>query len=96
MPKQKAQSMPKQKIKYEPHPVSPERKKELREQGFRIIDARFKPSDADAENAPSSEPAEEIKSMKKPELQERLDAIGLSVEGKVDQLRDRLKKAMEG
>jgi len=31
------------KIKYEPHPVSPERKKELRAQGFKIVDARFDP-----------------------------------------------------
>ncbi len=31
------------KICYEPHPVTPERKKELREQGFTIIDARFDP-----------------------------------------------------
>lgn len=28
---------------YEPHPVSPERKEELRKQGFKIIDARFAP-----------------------------------------------------
>jgi hypothetical protein len=33
------------KIAYEPHPVSPERKAELRAQGFKIIDARFKPLD---------------------------------------------------
>jgi hypothetical protein len=32
-------------IAYEPHPVSPERKAELRAQGFKIIDARFKPLD---------------------------------------------------
>jgi hypothetical protein len=31
------------RIAYEPHPVSPERKAELRAQGFKIIDARFKP-----------------------------------------------------
>lgn len=30
-------------IIYEPHPVSPERKAELRAQGFKIIDAKFKP-----------------------------------------------------
>ncbi len=34
------------KIAYEPHPVSPERKKELNGKGFKIIDARFKPADA--------------------------------------------------
>lgn len=33
-----------QKIAYEPHPVSPERKAELRKQGFKIIDARFAPA----------------------------------------------------
>ena len=32
-------------IAYEPHPVSAERKAELRAQGFKIIDARFKPLD---------------------------------------------------
>ncbi len=31
------------KIIYEPHPVSPERKTELRAKGFKIIDARFDP-----------------------------------------------------
>lgn len=33
-----------QKVIYEPHPVSPERKKELREQGYKILDAIFKPA----------------------------------------------------
>lgn len=40
------------KIAYEPHPVSPERKAELRAQGFRILDIVFKP--ADGEPAPVS------------------------------------------
>lgn len=31
------------KIIYEPHPVSPERKRELKQQGYRIIDAVFAP-----------------------------------------------------
>lgn len=31
------------KIAYEPHPVSPERKAELRAAGYKIIDVRFKP-----------------------------------------------------
>jgi hypothetical protein len=30
-------------IVYEPHPVSPERKAELRALGYKIIDAAFKP-----------------------------------------------------
>ena len=41
------------KIIYEPHPVAPERKQELREKGYTIIDARFKPV-----NAQSGKPAE--------------------------------------
>lgn len=32
-----------QKVIFEPHPVSPERKKELRALGYRIVDARFAP-----------------------------------------------------
>ena len=39
------------KIAYERHPVTPERKAELLAQGFRIIDARFKPSDAEPAKA---------------------------------------------
>lgn len=31
------------KIIYEPHPVSPERKDELRAQGYKILEARFAP-----------------------------------------------------
>lgn len=31
-------------IKYEPHPISPERKAELLAAGFKIIDARFAPA----------------------------------------------------
>lgn len=38
------------KIKYEPHPVSKDRKQQLRDQGFKIIDARFAPVGED-ENA---------------------------------------------
>ena len=34
---------PEAKIAYEPHPVTPERKKELREQGYKILDERFAP-----------------------------------------------------
>lgn len=33
-------------IAYEPHPVTPERKAELRAQRLKIMDARFAPADA--------------------------------------------------
>ena len=39
------------KIAYERHPVTPERKAELLAQGFQIIDARFKPADAEPAKA---------------------------------------------
>lgn len=38
-----------EKIIYEPHPVTPERKAELRAQGYKIIDAQFAPADHDPE-----------------------------------------------
>ncbi|QDP54141.1 MAG: hypothetical protein GOVbin4685_1 [Prokaryotic dsDNA virus sp.] len=40
------------KIAYEPHPVTPERKAELRAQGFKILDARFAPADKPADDKP--------------------------------------------
>lgn len=39
------------KIAYEPHPVTPERKAELRGKGLRIVDAQFAPDDADQSEA---------------------------------------------
>lgn len=53
-------------IIYEPHPVSPERKAELRKQGFKIVDIKFKPlghdvavgADADALQAQAEAEAE--------------------------------------
>lgn len=44
-------------IHYEPHPVSPERKAELRAQGVKIIDARFAPKAEKADNAETTTPA---------------------------------------
>jgi hypothetical protein len=43
--------MNEQKIHYEPHPVSPERKAELRAQGLTIVDDIYRPKDAPAEPA---------------------------------------------
>jgi len=46
-------------IWYEPHPVSPERKKELRALGYKIMDVQFKPKDAEqaeAEDKPKRKP----------------------------------------
>ncbi len=46
------------KIAYEPHPVSPERKAELLDKGYKIIDVRFKPA-----GEPAAEPAAEPKAV---------------------------------
>lgn len=52
-------------IIYEPHPVTPERKAELRAAGYKIIDARFAPEPVDMPrpveveiNVADAEPAE--------------------------------------
>ncbi|MDV7209910.1 HeH/LEM domain-containing protein [Azotobacter beijerinckii] len=45
--------MTEQKIIYEPHPVAPERKAELRAQGFKILDARFRPAPSLREDGPT-------------------------------------------
>ncbi|WP_144223460.1 hypothetical protein [Mesorhizobium amorphae] len=44
------------KIAYEPHPVSPERKAELRKAGFKIVDARFDPDRAAADAGDAATP----------------------------------------
>lgn len=47
------------KIIYEPHPVTPERKAELRAQGYRIIDAVFAPPGEVQQPAPDQAEAEQ-------------------------------------
>ena len=56
-----------QKVIYEPHPVSPERKAELRGQGYKILDAVFKPEETtparrtkSSEQSVSSEPKQVV------------------------------------
>ena len=51
-------------IVYEPHPVSPERKAELRAAGVKILDAQFKPADYE-EAAPPVEDAPAIAAPKR-------------------------------
>ena len=49
------------KIIYEPHPVSPERKKELVSQGYKIIDAVYAPPEG---GIPEEESPEKDKTKK--------------------------------
>lgn len=79
-------------IHYEPHPVSPERKAELRAKGLRIVDARFAPKDA----SPASDLTPEgIEKMSKADVVELLEAHGVDAPtGKVADLRDQLARVM--
>lgn len=85
-------------IKYEPHPVSPERKAELRKAGFKIIDARFAPADVAANQEPEAVTRESIAKMKRADVVEHLEAHGLTeadCEGvKVSDLRETLISAV--
>lgn len=72
-------------IHYEPHPVTPERKAELRAKGLKIVDARFAPE-------PVSDPItpDTIAKMKKAEVIELLEAHGAEADGTVAELRKTL------
>jgi len=84
-------------IHYEPHPVSRERKAELRAQGLKIIDARFAP----AEVAPDPEPAvptctADIDNLGKADLREWLGIHGITPGGRTgaEKMREQLKQVM--
>jgi hypothetical protein len=66
-----------EKIIYEPHPVTPERKKELRQQGYTIIDAIFAPEGVKVGGAENKDP---IDSLTKPQLQAWLKEHGVAFE----------------
>lgn len=53
--------MKEKKVIYEPHPVSKERKAELVAQGYKIIDAKYKPKDkaVETDNVQVSEACEQ-------------------------------------
>ena len=61
-------------IIYEKHPVSAERKKELREKGYQIVDVRFKPVD-------DSEPVD-LSKLSVGELREHLAEQGIEFDPK--------------
>lgn len=82
------------KIAYEKHPVSAERKAELRAQGFKIIDARFKPEGAKEEPKADVPTRDDIATMKKGEVREWLEAHGADTSGAVGEMRERLVAVM--
>ena len=56
--------MSKEKIKYVKHPVTAEKKAELRKQGYKIIDARFDPDRKD-EPKKDEDKSAELETLKK-------------------------------
>lgn len=65
------------KVWYEPHPVTPERKAELRERGFQIIDAIFMPEGY--ENPGDDGEPDGAKKATVAELRAALEAKGVEV-----------------
>ena len=83
------------KIAYEKHPVSKERKAELRAKGFKIIDARFDPNRSDEDGAKPLPTREEVAKMPKAEVVSWLKAHGVKApEGGVSELREQLTAIM--
>ncbi len=79
------------KIAYEKHPVSKERKAELRGKGFKIIDARFEPNRSDEDGANPLPTREDIAKMAKAEVVSWLKAHGVEApDGGVAELREQL------
>lgn len=80
-----------QKIVYENHPVSAERKAELRQQGYKIIDARFAPAD---QKHAKQEGGQDDKPMAIPEIKKALAEKGVAIPDGVTK-RDDLKALLD-
>lgn len=76
-------------VAYESHPVSPERKAELRDQGLKILDIRFKPEDEVASTDYAKLKIDEIKAL----LSEK--GIEFDASAKKPELLDLLNKSEE-
>lgn len=79
---------------YEPHPVSPERKDELRGQGYRIIDARFAPAGYQHPDKGKKDAEGGEKVMTVPQIKEALAAKGIEIPEGVTK-RDDLKALLD-
>lgn len=76
--------MPKtREVIYEPHPVTPERKAELKKAGYRIVDIKFAPPGS------ASHPVESC------DLRARAEALGIKIDKRWGEgrLRDEIAKA---
>ncbi|MBX5852261.1 hypothetical protein ISE07_26315 [Pseudomonas aeruginosa] len=85
-------------IVYEPHPVTPERKAELRAMGYRIIDAAFASPASDAAGG-QEQPAlgDDLDGMDAEQLHALAKARGVSVHRNAgpDKVRKALREASE-
>ena len=81
------------KIHYEPHPVSPERKAELRAMGVKIVDARFAPQ-GQPQMASMAVTRGDIAAMTKRDVVDLLEEHGADTSGKVAELRERAISVM--
>lgn len=82
-------------IVYEPHPVSPERKAELRAQGKTIIDARYKPAHLKDDEPVEEITRETIATMKRQDVIDLLELHGVvGATGKLSDLRKWLVEVM--
>ncbi|HBP4991385.1 hypothetical protein DZ952_011975 [Pseudomonas aeruginosa] len=85
-------------IVYEPHPVTPERKAELRAMGYRIIDVAFAPLGSDAKGG-QEPPAigDELEAMDAEQLRALAKARGVNVHRNAgsEKVRKALREASE-
>ena len=93
-----------EKVIYEKHPVSPERKAELRQKGYKIIDARFAPEDyehpeplKEAKGSKAGKSAADKKAAEEVELKAKLQAslIEKGVQFSPDASLEDLKKLLD-
>lgn len=64
---------------YEKHPVSPERKAELRAKGYKIIDARFAPGKQEQADHDKADGGQDAKDLTVAELRDALEAKGVDI-----------------
>ncbi|MGY4528003.1 hypothetical protein [Pseudomonas sp. TE21394] len=92
-----------EKVIYEKHPVSPERKAELRQKGYKIIDARFAPDGyerpeplKEAKGSKAGKSAADKKAAEEAELKAKLQAslIERGVQFSPDASLEDLKKLL--
>ncbi|MEA5673222.1 hypothetical protein VA602_18025 [Pseudomonas sp. MH2] len=67
-----------EKVIYEKHPISPERKAELRQKGYKIIDARFAPDGYEHPEPTKEEKSKAGGPLKVDEIRAALDAKGVA------------------